>query len=69
VFTAGLVIVLLTLNRLPGYDPSPSQVISEYIGLAAAVVLLAQVRLSSSRLLMHSFCMRHQVIWCASWRL
>jgi hypothetical protein len=41
--SAVLVIVLLTLNRFPGYDAVQTQVISEVIGLGAAVVLLAQV--------------------------
>lgn len=43
-FTAVLVFALIVLNRFPGYDPSQSQVISEAIGVGAAVVLLAQVK-------------------------
>lgn len=40
--TAVLVLVLLALNRFPGYAPPISQSTSEIIGAGAAVILLAQ---------------------------
>lgn len=40
--TAVVVLVLLGLNRYPGYDVAPSQATSEVIGAGAAVILLAQ---------------------------
>lgn len=40
--TALLVLLLLALNRYPGYAPAASQLTSEAIGAGAAVILLAQ---------------------------
>lgn len=40
--TALLVLLLLALNRYPGYTPAASQLTSEAIGAGAAVILLAQ---------------------------